>query len=198
METTRRSLHGVAELLLSGPQFRRSGTIKLRVLPGGFGTRMEPDLRVDGGWLVAGTARWPLAGTYAEVGRAAGIEVGAPEGVYSDGSGVMPGDLIKIEASEAEAIAHCLAVGDAALYAFAPSADRVLWPEHFDLAITLDEVNYGVSPGDGAIPEPYAYVGPWTPRQGAFWNMPFGAARPLRLLAEVPAFFEEGRALSSK
>ena len=41
----------------------------------------------------------------------------------------------------------------------------VLWPEHFDVGITLDKVNYGVSPGDDDIPEPYAYVGPWTPRK---------------------------------
>ena len=37
----------------------------------------------------------------------------------------------------------------------------VLWPEHFDLAIDVDEVNYGVSPGDGYHGAPYAYVGPW-------------------------------------
>ena len=34
---TRRSLHGVAELLLAGPQHRAHGTIRLRVTPGGFG-----------------------------------------------------------------------------------------------------------------------------------------------------------------
>ena len=38
-----------------------------------------------------------------------------------------------------------------------------LWPEHFDLATTIDEVNYGGSPGDDGHPLPYLYVGPWTP-----------------------------------
>ena len=38
---------------------------------------------------------------------------------------------------------------------------RVLWPEHFDVGIDANEVNYGVSPGDASCPEPYAYVGPW-------------------------------------
>jgi hypothetical protein len=50
----------------------------------------------------------------------------------------------------------------------------VLWPEHFDIGISVDEVNYGVSPGDVHIPEPYAYVGPWHPRVGTFWNTGFG------------------------
>ena len=51
----------------------------------------------------------------------------------------------------------------------------MLWPEHFDVAVTEDEVNYGVSPGDDFHPLPYAYVGPWTSRIGVFWNAPFGA-----------------------
>jgi hypothetical protein len=33
---TRQSLHGVAELVLAGPQYRQSGTIRLRAVPGGF------------------------------------------------------------------------------------------------------------------------------------------------------------------
>ena len=87
--------------------------------------------------------------------------------------------------------------GDAALGAFAPGAERVLWPEHFDVGYALDEVNYGVSPGDDGHPEPYAYVGPWQPREGAFWNAPFGASRPAVDLPDadaVVAFFEDGRA----
>ena len=31
---TRRSLHGVAELVIAGPQHRATGTIRLRVTPG--------------------------------------------------------------------------------------------------------------------------------------------------------------------
>ena len=73
----------------------------------------------------------------------------------------------------------------------------MLWPEHLDVALSLDEVNYGVSPGDSLIPVPYAYVGPWVvPPLDDFWTAPFGA---VRLLDEhvgsdvVLAFFEEGR-----
>ena len=71
----------------------------------------------------------------------------------------------------------------------------MLWPEHFDIGISVDEVNYGVSPGDAHIGEPYAYVGPWSPREGAFWNTPFGAARTLTELPDVvavSAFFHDG------
>jgi hypothetical protein len=76
----------------------------------------------------------------------------------------------------------------------------VLWPEHFDVAVTEGEVNYGVSPGDDYHPMPYAYVGPWTQRTGSFWNAPFGAVRGLdprhdvdELAADVVAFLTEGR-----
>ena len=77
----------------------------------------------------------------------------------------------------------------------------MLWPEHFDVAVTDAEVNYGVSPGDDFHPLPYAYVGPWTSRIGEFWNAPFGAFQTLdtshdvdRLAADVSDFFERGRA----
>ena len=59
---TRASLHAVAELLLAGPQFRRSGTIRLRVLGEGFGTVADPDLRVDGTDLISAAGSFPLAG----------------------------------------------------------------------------------------------------------------------------------------
>ncbi len=72
----------------------------------------------------------------------------------------------------------------------------MLWPEHFDVGISVNEVNYGISPGDGYLDEPYAYVGPWQRRQGTFWNAPFGAARPIAELSDVDAvvaFLAEGR-----
>jgi hypothetical protein len=81
----------------------------------------------------------------------------------------------------------------------AEGATPVLWPEHFDLAVTVDEMNLGVSPGDSWSAEPYAYVGPWEPRRGDFWNAPFGAARPMSALPDVDAlaaFFTEGHRLA--
>ena len=75
-----------------------------------------------------------------------------------------------------------------------------LWPEHFDLATTISEVNFGGSPGDGSHPEPYLYVGPWTPREGEFWNAPFGALRPSSQVhgpEDALAFFTEGLAAAA-
>ena len=96
--------------------------------------------------------------------------------------------------------AEALRIGQAALAAYALSVEPVLWPEHFDIGITVDEVNYGVCPGDGHLGVPYAYDGPWS-REGLddpFWNAPFGAATPLTELGDetgVAAYFDRGRTL---
>jgi hypothetical protein len=196
LATTRRSLHGVAELLLAGPQHRATGRIDLRVTDGGFATVVAPALRLEGEELVTGTARVPLAGrTYAGAAAAAGVTAGEPAGVYAGGPGVRPEETIVFDPAAVETLLRAFADGDRALREFAPDAVPVLWPEHFDVAITVDEVNYGVSPGDGHLGEPYAYVGPFEPRSGEFWNAPFGAARPLRDLGgAVAGFFRAGRA----
>src|SRR4029079_4267670 len=97
-------------------------------------------------------------------------------------------------------VTEAFALGERALTAFAPDVTAVLWPEHFDLAITLADGHYGVSPGDAEIPEPYAYVSPWdlSALSGGFWNVPFGAARPLARLADAHAFFEDGCSLARR
>ncbi|MBO2451076.1 hypothetical protein J4573_28530 [Actinomadura barringtoniae] len=195
--TTRRALHGVAELLLAGPQHRQSETIRLRPKPGGFGTITTPSLHIEGTNLMAGEVAIPLNGTtYREAASAAGVEPGAPEGLYKDGSGAHVDAVIDLDAKAAEQIAQAFAWGDEALRRLAADLTPVLWPEHFDLGITVDEVNYGVSPGDDYLGEPYAYVGPWQPRVGTFWNAPFGATRPLHAIPGSTAlydFFMEGQ-----
>ena len=197
LTATRQALHGVAELVVAGPQYRQSGTIRMRVVPGGFATIAEPDVRVDGAYLVADGVRVPLANTtIADLATEAGVRVGAPEGVYDDGSGADPGDEIDVDATAAAYLADCLAIGDAALRRLEPAETPVLWPEHFDLGITAHEINFGVSLGDSWFAEPYAYVAPWQPRSGDFWTTaPFGAAVPLRDRGDVDsltAFFAEG------
>ena len=75
----------------------------------------------------------------------------------------------------------------------------MLWPEHFDVGITVDRVNYGVSPGDASIGSPYAYVGPWEVPAGEFWTQPFGAALPVTDTtspATILDFFRTGRDLA--
>lgn len=195
--TTRRSLHGVAELVLAGAQYRQSGTIRLRVVQGGFGTVQEPELRVNGTELAAGDREIPLNGaTCRQLAAAAGIDVMAAEDLYQDGSGVGWDETLGVDAEAAHFIEQSFERGHEALTRFAPGTTPVLWPEHFDLGIGLDEVNYGLSPGDTYLGEPYAYAGPWEPRQGSFWNASFGAARPARLLPGATAlhdFFMEAR-----
>ena len=195
LEHTRLALHGVAELVLAGPQYAVSHSIRLRVTPGGFGTVAEPDLRVDGLELIAPTTRLRLEGTFAGLARAAGFEARSLRDVYSGGPDIGPDDPVVLDPDAATVVLSAFATGDVALRTFAPDVEPVLWPEHFDLAITVDEVNYGVSPGDEHVAEPYAYVGPWSPRVGSFWNTAFGAARPMNELGDasaVAAFFEAG------
>ena len=211
LATTRHSLHGIAEGIVAGPQFRAAGTMRLRSIPGGFGTVIPhgnfalvavetTDLVVT--WTGGGSARWPLTGTFGALAATAGLPFGGLEDAYPGGLHVRPEEPIDVNPAAAAVLAAAWATGDAALRTLGaqvagqqPPAP-VIWPEHFDIGITLDDVNYGVSPGDDAIAEPYAYVGPHRPRQGPFWNQPFGAARTLRDLGDRPAlvaFFTEGR-----
>jgi hypothetical protein len=193
---TRRALHAVAESVLAGPQYRAEGTIRLRVTPGGFG-QVEGPLRVEAGELVGAGVRVPLRGTVVDLAAAVGVEPGAPADLYHDHADLGPADELAVDPAAAALLLDWFARGDAGVRRFAPEATPVLWPEHFDLAITVDEVNYGVSPGDADHPAPYAYVAPWTPRTGPFWNAAFGAVRPADRLTDadaVAAFFAEGRA----
>lgn len=203
LAATRRSLHGVAELVLAGPQYRATRKLRLRVVPGGFATVETPELRADrarvvgaGGAAVAIDGRTPRA-----LAAELGVTAGRPEGAYDGGSGVDQDEVLTLDPDRAAVIMNALVLGHDALTAFAPAEPPVLWPEHFDVAIRTGDTNFGVSPGDGFIAEPYAYVGVSSkPAEAAaddsFWNAPFGAARPLRELPDVAAvtgFFAAGR-----
>lgn len=195
LETTRSSLHAVAEFLLAGPQFEMSRTIRLQATPDGFGTITEPALRVAGTVLVVGDRELDLHGhTVSEVAQVAGLEARSLADVFTDGCGLGVDHRLTVDSSAAAVIAEAFRRGDEALAAFAPDVAKVLWPEHFDVAVTVEQVNYGVSPGDSYLAVPYAYVGPWSTAglEGAFWNAPFGAARPLSELDDLLAFFTEG------
>jgi hypothetical protein len=200
LAATRRSLHGVAELVLAGPQYRATGKLRLGIVAGGFATTtLSPRLLVDGS-LVAGAdgvtavigGRTPRA-----IGAELGVAAGRPEGLYADGSGVGPDEPLAVDPGQAGVVIGALALGHDALTAFAADEPPVLWPEHFDVAIRVHDVNFGVSPGDGFIAEPYAYIGVAAPpADDRFWNAPFGAAVPLRELPDAPAvtaFFAAGQ-----
>jgi hypothetical protein len=197
--TTRLSLHAVAELLLAGPQFRQHRTIKLRVTPGGFGTVQPPEVRVNGTALVVADRSVSLDGrTVADLADQAGLATRPLDDVYTGGCGLTTEHLLSVDADATAEIAEAFRRGQEAMTALAPEAERVLWPEHFDLGISLDQVNYGLSAGDSYLPVPYAYVGPWTPGEftGAFWNAPFGAARPVDEIEDLVGFYAEGQSLT--
>jgi hypothetical protein len=199
---TRHSLHALAELVLAGPQHVLTGRIVLSVTADGFGTILEPHLSVSGTELVARDGRRiALDGrTIAAVAEDAGVVPHSLDDVYSDGSGLDEHHVLTIDAAAATEIFDAFARGDAALAAFASDESRSLWPEHFDVGITRNEANYGVSPGDGFLEVPYAYVGPWSRDglSGPFWNAPFGAARPVAEIDDLVAYFTEGEALATR
>lgn len=207
---TRRALHGLAEHLLAGDLARRTGKIGLRPTPGGFG---QPEvltptgrrrLRVDGTHLVVldGDAEtWHPLTTAGALAEAAGAELGAP----GDPPETAPDATaaLDVDAASAEAlagwwrlVAEALEVVRRAHRDQAPTVVQI-WPEHFDVACSVGEVNLGGSPGDDDHPEPYLYVGPWQPRAGEFWNEPWGASRSWRhvpTVADAVAFLEDGLA----
>ena len=205
--STRSGWHRVAEHVLAAGQYAASGTIRLRVAPGGFRTTagmggrqlaVEGDrLVVEDGALRRGTPLTSLRDVAAFAGVAPGLR-----GSYSPATSADLDAPLDVDPEAAADLAAWLALGDAALRRFAPGVEPVLWPEHFDVAITVDAVNYGCSPGDEYVADPYLYVGPHRkPAPDGFWNQPFGAALPAKRVAGVDdavAFFEEGRARANR
>ncbi len=200
LATTRRSMHGVAELLLAGPQKAATDTVRLRFAAGAIRPWAAdlPALGMTGLEWDAGVAR--IEGTIATLADRAGITPATLTHVYRDGAGLVPESEIEVDEGAARLVLEGFAAGAAALADFAPEDEPVLWPEHFDLAIVQHEVNYGIVAGDATLAFPYAYVGPWAARLGPFWNVSFGAARPLSELsgaAGVADFFRQGCAHAS-
>jgi hypothetical protein len=195
---TRRQLHGIAECLLAGPEHRATDEIALRITPGGFGTTAGPEIRLDGPELVHGDRRVPAAGSFGELAGQLGVEFGAPAMLYSDGSGAQPNDVVDLDPAAVRLIVDWFLLSDAALRVLDPSQQPILWPEHFDVAILLDNRSYGSSPGDDFHPAPYAYISADDHDGGPFWNAPFGALRDageVRSTGDLVAFWREGRAL---
>jgi hypothetical protein len=184
---TRESWHRVAEHVLAAGQFAASGTIRLRPYPGGFATTVG----VAGRQLaVVGDRIAVIEGTSIQseplttLGRAAefsGVELGL-RGTYTPVTPVDPDAPLHVDQVAARSLADWFTLADVALRRFTDEQGQpmepVLWPEHFDLAVVLEAVNHGFSPGDAAMPEPYLYVGPHEgpPSDDPFWNASFGAA----------------------
>ena len=215
LSTTRASLHAVAEHVLAPARFEAERRIGLVVTPGGFATPVLPGgsvLAVERDELVVrrpdaeqrAALKTTTLGTLADVAE---VDLSVWHGLYP---AVTPADRatpVVVDPEAASVIAEWYGVVDGALHALITALDArettTLWPEHFDVATALDEVDYGGSPGDVFVDEPYAYVGPRSrplPAAGeGFWNAPFGAVLRRSQTTEpeaVLAFFLRGRELS--
>ena len=212
---TRDDLHAVAEHVVSAALHAATGKIGLRALAGGFGTPRfgpvgeERQLAVVGTTLVVrwpeGERQTPLT-TLREAAAFAPVDPGAPVDVYTPTTTLDLDRPLSIDPTEARRLADWFALVDEALNGLRREFERddptiaQLWPEHFDLGLSLDGVNYGGSPGDASEPMPYLYVGPWKPRSGPFWNRPYGAGRTRSEVGspdEALAFFLEGHELAA-
>jgi hypothetical protein len=220
--TTREALHTLAEHVIAPARYRVDGHIGLVATHGGFGTPVFGDgerVRVDGIELVherPGTTRRVAIRTLADAAQFIGVPLGAPTNVYKPATAAAPDTALEIDADAAHAVAAWIEFAASLLdelrntYAgHNPSAVQ-LWPEHFDIACDFGDAdggtraNYGASPGDAAIAEPYLYVGPWDPghRTGPFTMYPFGAAvtyEELRATSDPKdagrRFYDDGAAL---
>ena len=218
---TRGALHALAESVVSAAYFHTTTHIGLRPTPRGFGTPVFGDrerVRVDTTALVHErgneTRRHELT-TLRAAAAFVGVPLGAPP-VFTPTTSFAAEAPLRIDREAALALADWFALAGALLtdlkaaHADVASSESQLWPEHFDLACELGDAdtgtraNYGASPGDTTIPEPYLYVGPWATerRTGELGAYPFGAActyTELRRSGEAGAagrqFYERGAAL---
>jgi hypothetical protein len=211
LAATRAGRHRVAEHMPAA-LCRVTGQIGLVPAPAGFRT---PSFGTDARFLAvgtelvvggaAGTRRTPVI-TVRAAAEFAGIAPGVPAGVYEPATPLDLDAPLMIEPGAARLLADWYGPGAQALSRFEAEipgdqpGPAVLWPEHFDVGMTAAGINYGASPGDDHVADPYLYVGPHDgppPGDPAFWNAPFGAARTFRqvgTVAEAAAFFRDGRA----
>ncbi|MBC7560769.1 MAG: hypothetical protein H7270_15790 [Dermatophilaceae bacterium] len=122
---------------------------------------------------------------FSDLADALGVDFGAPPDGHPDGSEVGPDDDTALDAASASLIQQWCLLGDAALRVMAPRQNPILWPEHFDVAILLDDTSYGVSPGDALHAAPYAYVSSSDHDDSDFLNAPFGAIRSYEQMRSI-------------
>jgi len=192
---TRLAWHAVAEWIIAPARQAIDGRIGLAATAGGFGSP-EAGVRVEGAELVVGDDRRRLT-TLADAAAFAGVPPGRATGAYPTVTAWAPDAPLDVDEGAARLLADWFALGTAALEEVGALA-VTLWPEHFDVATTIDDrVNLGASPGDDEHPRPYLYVGPWEHHEGPFWNEPFGASLGWAEVGAVDAavaFFRDGLA----
>jgi hypothetical protein len=213
---TRDSLHTLAEHVLAAARYRAAGRIGLEVSDGGFATpafgKKGTVIAVRGSELVVtgdGPERRGPITTLGAAAELAGVEPGAPADVYEPATVCDPDAILFVDDRAAAQLSAWFALGDRALRELGTEipdeepSPVTLWPEHFDVAIRAGGINYGASPGDEFVPEPYLYVGPGALELALtgtdFWNLPFGAAATWAEIGEEQealGFFRHGRGVA--
>ena len=211
---TRNALHAIAEHVLAPALYAATRHIGLQPTPGGFGTPSfrgahgERQLFVRETSLIdrdGGEERRTGLTTLGELSTFVGVSPGVPDEVYLASTPLDVDRPLAVDPAAERALAEWFALGNEALLqlislqAATDASDIQLWPEHFDLATTINQVNFGASPGDAEHDEPYLYVGPFEQRSGPFWNESFGASVSRVEVPDVAAavdFFSTGFDLS--
>lgn len=189
---TRDELHQLAFYALSPARYKETGRMGLRHHPRGYGTpRFEGKVaRVEADLLVfeseAGVATQQIT-TVRAAAEFFGNEYVAVW--FTDFGDPLPAAdpdrKLEVDPDSTDALGVLLGFGWAVLedlQSHADTGDDVsdiqLWPEHFDAATELGDpdrgqrASYGISPGDHAHTEPYAYVAAWSEidRGNDYWN----------------------------
>lgn len=191
LPATREALRALACYAISPARKARTGRIGLRPTGEGFGTPPFGDgsrIAVHGDRLLVEPAVDVPITTVRAAAEVLAIDLSPDPGVGSDLPPFRPDERLMVDAGASFWLGAWYAFGSRHLERLAAQhpegavTEAQLWPEHFDLAITVDVeghlVNVGFSPGDAGFPEPYVYVGPHdrTGLTGRNWNAPFGAS----------------------
>jgi hypothetical protein len=207
-------VHALAEHVLSVARYQAEEELSLVPTPTGIATPVFGPSRVveiDRADLVVrdadGERRRPVT-TLRDAAAFVGVDHGPPGGLWVSVTNFSFDEPLPIDADGVVALADWYALVDQALEALGHSgvdlSPTTLWPEHFDLAAIADRVNYGGSPGDEYVDQPYLYVGPFDrpfPTPGdSYWNAAFGAVLPydqIDAVRDAAEFFRRGRNLTA-
>lgn len=196
---TKDALHQLAFFAIAPARYRVEGRMGLAAAPGGFGTPPFDGkvARVEGDALVL-EERDAVASQTITTVRAAcrfyghDYEVDWFSDFHDPLTPIDPDQQLDVDDTAARALGQWFNFGTEALDRLRQHgtedddvSEVQLWPEHFDPATELGEVDlgqrasYGVSPGDSEHAQPYLYVAPWgeVGRDDDYWNdSSFGGA----------------------
>jgi hypothetical protein len=218
----RSALHQLAFYVMAPARYAVEGRMGLTAIEGGFGTPLfgngqrvrvkGVELIVEQGSAVTGS---PLT-TIAQAAKSAGIEyrVNWFDGFRDPPPAMDPTVELAVSPDTSLALGGWLAFSWELLERLRREADDSaapstvqLWPEHFDAAVEIGDVDrgkraaFGASHGDAFSRYPYLYVSPWVKAglDNRYWNAPFGSLldHPTLSSAQDPletswAFFQRG------